>query len=121
MYKQMKLNNKKFENVRLVLYIVSIIIAIIALITNYQSSCYWRDRYGILCPACGLTRATISFMKLNFKAAFEYNAFYTCILLPFILFLVINDLYTILKRKTTRNKDISFVEIILGEAKNEQN
>lgn len=115
----MKSKNSKFDMVRLIIYIVAIILAITVLITNYETSCYWRDHYGILCPACGLTRATISFMKLNLRDAFQYNAFYTSVLLPFILFLITNDIFIILKRCITKKEDISYVEIILGEVKNE--
>ena len=107
----MKIKNNVFEKVRLIIYILSIVIAIIVFSTGYEGSCYWREHYGILCPTCGFTRATINFMKLDFKNAISYNAFYTCILLPFILYLVINDMFVIIKRD-----DISYVEIILGGA-----
>ena len=115
----MKTKNNVFEKVRLTIYIISIIIAIVVLITGYEGSCYWRENYRILCPTCGFTRATTSFMRLDFKNAIEYNAFYTCILLPLVLYLVINDVFVIIKRKITKRDEISYVEIILGGASNE--
>lgn len=107
----------KFEHVRLVIYIVSTILSILVFIGKIELPCYWKENFGFLCPACGLTRATISFMRLDFIQAFEYNAYYTCILLPLVLILVINDIYTIFKRYITKKKDISFVEIMLGVKK----
>ena len=109
--------NYIFEKIRLAIYIFAVILIILAVVNNYEGGCYWREKYGILCPACGLTRATVNFVKLNFKEAYSYNPFYTAVLLPFILFLVINDIFVIIKRKITKKDDISFVEIILGEVR----
>lgn len=112
----MRIKSNTFEKVRLTIYILSIIIAIVVLFTGYEGNCYWRENYKIICPTCGFTRATISFMKLDFKNAITYNAFYTCILLPFILYLVINDIFVVIKRRITKKDEISYVEIILGGA-----
>lgn len=107
----------KFEYVRIIIYVVSICFAILAAIDKINLSCYWQEKYGILCPACGLTRATISILQFKFREAFELNAFYTSVLIPFVLILVVNDLYVIIKRHITKKKDISLVEIMLGEGK----
>ena len=123
----MRIKSNTFEKVRLTIYILSIIIAIVVLFTGYEGNCYWRENYKIICPTCGFTRATISFMKLDFKNAITYNAFYTCILLPFILYLVINDIFVVIQRwiwlrwrrrvrRITKKDEISYVEIILGGA-----
>lgn len=107
----------KFEYTRIAIYIISIILAILVVFGKINLLCYWKETYGILCPACGLTRATISILKFDLYNAIEANAFYTIVLVPFVLILVINDLFTIIKRKITKKKDISFVEIMLGEGK----
>lgn len=104
----------KFEHIRLIIYIISIFLSILVMLEKIKLDCYWKEKFEILCPACGLTRATLNFMKLNFKEALHFNAFYTCILLPLVLFLVINDVYIIFKRYITKKKDISFIEIMLG-------
>jgi Protein of unknown function (DUF2752) len=36
--------------------------------------CWFRDRFGIPCPACGLTRSTILFLYGHFDQAFRLNA-----------------------------------------------
>ena len=69
--------NLKFEHIRIVVYIVSTILSILVSIGKIELPCYWKENFGFLCPACGLTRATISFMKLNLMQAFEYNAYYS--------------------------------------------
>lgn len=104
----------KFEHIRLIIYIVSVFLSILVALEKIKIDCYWKENLGILCPACGLTRATLNFMKLNFKEALNFNAYYTCILLPLIIILVTNDIYTIFKRYITKKKNISFVEIMLG-------
>lgn len=113
-----KMKKIKFEYVRIVIYVISIILTILTIVGKINLLCYWKENYGILCPACGLTRATISIMQFKFQKAFELNAFYTIVLIPFVLILVLNDLYVIIKRHITKKKDISLVEIMLGEGKN---
>lgn len=117
----MKIKKMKFEYVRLFLYMVMIIIVACVVSGSITTSCYFKDNYNILCPACGLTRATINILKLNFIDAYKYNAFYTVVLAPFSLVIIFNDVYVIIKRLITRKKEFSIVEIVLGEAKNEYN
>lgn len=109
----------KFEDVRLCLYIISIIIITTIYIFNIPTSCYLRDNFGILCPACGLTRATISILNFKFVDAFYYNEYYTIILVPMVIIFFINDIYCIFKRKILKKKTLSLVEIVFGEGKYE--
>lgn len=44
--------------------------------------------FGIYCPGCGLTRAAVSMINLNFYQAFRYNAF-SLIIIPGTFFIVI--------------------------------
>ena len=48
----------------------------------------------------------------------QYNLFYTVVLIPLVLFLVINDVYILIKRFIFKKKGISFVEIIFGGKSN---
>lgn len=111
----------KFEYVRAIIYIISLILTLLVFLGKINFSCYYKEHFGILCPACGLTRATINILQFKFIEAYKLNAFYTCVLVPFVTVLVINDIYIILKRHITGIKDISLVEIMLGEKKIEQN
>lgn len=117
----MKINKIKFEYVRLLLYVVMIILVAGVAMGKVTTSCYFKDHYNFWCPACGLTRATIDILKLNFAEAFKYNAFYTVVLVPFSFIIISNDIYVIIKRLITRKKELSIAEIVLGDAKNEHN
>ncbi len=37
------------------------------------SLCIFNNLFGIPCPGCGMTRAFISIIKLDFVSAFQYN------------------------------------------------
>ena len=53
--------------------IVLIIIFFTFMQIKYGTVCYFYALTKFRCPACGLTRATISLLKGNWKAAFSYN------------------------------------------------
>ena len=42
-------------------------------IFNYSIGCFFRNNFSIRCPGCGLTRALVSIINLNFISAFKYN------------------------------------------------
>lgn len=113
------MNKIKFEHVRIIIYIISIILVILVVSGKIKTSCFWYDNYKILCPSCGLTRATNNILKFNFSDAFKNNAFYTAILFPFLIILLLNDIYVLLKRYIFNKADISYVEILLGYSKYE--
>ena len=49
--------------------------------------CPFKAIFNIPCPGCGMTRAIISALRLNFKMAFYYHPLF--ILVPFILWVLI--------------------------------
>lgn len=49
-----------------------------------QGLCVVKWFYGIPCPACGMTRATISLIRMDIKQAFAYHPL---VLLPPIIFI----------------------------------
>lgn len=105
---------KKFEYFRIVLYILGIIFLVFVATGGVNIPCFWKENYNIICPSCGITRATKNLVTLNFKEAYKFHPLYVCILFPFSLFLILNDIYTIIKRKITRKADISYIEIVCG-------
>ena len=107
--------NIKFYHIRIIIYCISILIVAFVFTGKIATSCYFYDNFHILCPACGLTRATISFCRLNFCNAYNYNGFYTCVILPLALLLIINDIYIIMRRIILHKKGISFIDIIFGK------
>ena len=55
---------------------LAIIILIIGLIWVYDLTgigCPFRRITGVPCPSCGMTRATLSLLRLDFNAYFAYN------------------------------------------------
>ena len=47
--------------------------------------CVSRELTGLYCSGCGMTRAVLSLLKLDFYQAFRYNAF-SVILIPILFF-----------------------------------
>jgi hypothetical protein len=59
--------------------------------------CIWKNLFGFHCLGCGLTKAFISILELDFKKAFESN-WLIFIIMPFGFFYFIQD-YCKHKRK----------------------
>lgn len=109
--------NKKieiFSYIRLAIYTAAIIAAVMLIKGKITTSCYWNNRYGILCPTCGMTRATINILKFNFKEAIRYHAVYTCVIFPLAFIWVVNDIYVIIRRWLQMNEKLSIIEKICG-------
>ena len=103
--------NKILKYIRIGVYIVFIISIILLKYTNIFNNgrCYINENLGILCPTCGITRATQAIINLDISVAVGYNAYYVFVLLPIFLILLVDDVICMIINKK------SFVEIILGE------
>lgn len=53
-------------------------------------SCVFKHFLGIPCPGCGITRAALSVLRLDFLAALKYNPFIFA--LPYIFIYIFFDL-----------------------------
>jgi len=71
--RQVLINNK------IGILLVSIYIVASQLLFSYISPTMWL--FGLPCPACGLTRAGLSLVRLDFVGAFHYNP--SIFLVPF--------------------------------------
>ncbi len=62
---------------------VFIIIGILSLISYAFgfSICAFYNITGVYCPSCGMTRAFVSLMHLDFKTAFMYNPMFIAVFL----------------------------------------
>lgn len=57
---------------------------ILALLIPTVWHCPVRLLFGFPCPGCGVTRAVLSVLRLDLKAAFQYNPVFPLIILLFL-------------------------------------
>ena len=76
-------NNKKYKKIRFVFFIIFLVF--ILYITDIYR-CPFKYITGIPCPLCGITRALISALKLDFNKAFYYHALWPLILVVMMLY-----------------------------------
>ncbi len=99
-----------FKKFRILLYIILGILLCIFKFTNFLiDSCYIYQNFHILCPTCGITRATIAILNLDFVNAIHYNAYFTLVLFPIFLVLTLEDIYCFIRKKR------SLVDVIFEE------
>ncbi len=57
-----------------VLLLITVYLALSYMWLDYRGiSCVFLDRFGVVCPGCGMTRAFLSVLKLDFYRAAKYN------------------------------------------------
>lgn len=100
--------------VRLMLYLFAVIVAVLCLNEKIYLKCTFIDKFGIECPACGSTRATLAILRGNIISAIEYNAFYSLVIFPLAVFLVLEDVYTVVKRSIFKKSKVSLIEVMFG-------
>jgi len=71
--------NKKIKTIAYLIFLLGIFTVVALFVSKF--GCIFRKLTHIPCPACGMTRAIISLMKLNFSSYFYYNAFALPVLL----------------------------------------
>lgn len=102
--------HKSFKLIRIISYIVLAILLILLKYTNiFNFNCYINDTFHIFCPACGMTRATIVILNLDFTRAILHNAYYTLVLFPIFMILLVDDIICFIFNKR------SFVDVIFGD------
>ena len=74
-----------FIGIIVVLILLAVLYAYLDAKYNLGFSCTLNQLCGIYCPGCGLTRAGIAILQLDFYQAFRYNAF-SLIIIPGIFF-----------------------------------
>ena len=99
-----------FKYTRVVLYVILIVVFILLKYTDIINfgPCYIKENLGLLCPSCGITRATKALLNFEFTSAIEYNSYYTLLLFPTLLILFLDDIICIILKKR------SLVDIIFG-------
>ena len=59
--------------------------------------CLVKNIFGVNCFGCGITRAVISGVQLNFTKAFEYNKM-VIIVLPMLIYVWFNNLRSLVQK-----------------------
>ena len=85
------INSNEKNRLPLIIFIVGGMVLLVAILgygyVNYKYGigfpCMSNKIFGINCPGCGMTRAAIAMMRLDFGEAIKYNAF-SIILLPML-------------------------------------
>lgn len=68
--------------------------------------CLWSTIFGVKCPGCGLTTATVFILKFQFAAAWEANRL-AFIILPVGAFFVYQDVSRFLKRQAAAAEPVA--------------
>jgi hypothetical protein len=77
-----------------------------SIMNYYDISCVFLELCGIPCPGCGMTRAFLSLLRLDFYSAFKYN--FIVFFMPYVFMYIIFDF-----RSKVHNK-ILFVIAVLA-------
>ena len=82
---------------------------IFTLLTGIGIPCLFYRLTGFQCPACGVSRMIVSVAKLDFAAAFHYNAF-LLVTAPILLFCLI---YPDVRFVLSGNRKLGWVNVVL--------
>lgn len=103
-----------FTVLRILIYIAMAIIFFIMPLNSVEgkSFCSWYNTFGLICPTCGFTRGFTCIMHGAFDKAFDYNQVLVFFVVPTTLFIMVQDIYTIIRRNIKKEKRMSFIEFI---------
>lgn len=104
--------NRIFICIRIVVYILIIYVTCKLIANNTRLVCDWNEKYDILCPSCGATRATLAILSGNIFLSLNYNLVYTVAVFPLIVILIVEDLLMILLRIFRLTKKRSLLETL---------
>lgn len=123
-----KLNIVKIIRIIVYIFILSLLIIIPIEKIESRSICIIYNLFGVKCFGCGITRAYANILRLNLGKAIEYNSL-ILIIFPLSLFIMINEIYTFIKKKKSvidkilsiiYNKDNVSVKIFNERSKNNE-
>ncbi|MBQ7039451.1 MAG: DUF2752 domain-containing protein [Clostridia bacterium] len=77
----------KIKNLTSKLFITAAVLIFAILLNVFKIHCPIRYAFGIACPGCGMTRAVISALRLDFASAFSYHLMFWSLPLLFWCFL----------------------------------
>lgn len=77
----------KIKNLKQKILITVLLLAFSALLFLSPISCPWLSLTGIPCLGCGMTRALLCALRLDFAAAFSYHLMFPAVPLLYLCFL----------------------------------
>ena len=105
-----------FRILRIFFYILSFIYLLVSSVKEEYSFiiCPLKGLFNYDCYLCGMTRAFISIFHLNLTMAIEYNLL-VIVFYPLLVFLAIQDIYTIIKEAIIKKEKDSFIEYLVSK------
>lgn len=94
---RVKINTPSIKNI--VILIIPILVFFIPIdwLNDQHSICLFKNLFGRECPGCGITRAVVSAVQLDFKEAYYYNKL-IIIVFPLLAYVWIKTFITVLKK-----------------------
>lgn len=68
-------------------------LGVVGLLYKLGVSCLFQQFLGVRCPGCGMTRAMLSVLHLDLKAAFGYHPMFWSMPILYLYFLLDNGLF----------------------------
>lgn len=99
-----------FQKTKKLLTFIVIMLTGYLIMARLGTTCLFRLLTGICCPACGMTRAWISFLSGNFEMAFYYHPLFW--LIPVIGILVFSEKK--MNKKFYNTVMFSFIILVMG-------
>ena len=75
------------------LIFTAIYLGVVALLFSQGITCIFREYLGFICPGCGMTRAMLSALRLDFAAAFRHHSMFWSMPILYLYFLSDNGLF----------------------------
>lgn len=68
-----KIGSRIGKRIRLTLFLSSYFLIAYALLNYFDITCVFLKLFGVPCPGCGMTRAFLAMLKLDFYSAAKHN------------------------------------------------
>ncbi len=98
----------RIKNLKLKLLITAAYLAFVALMRFLGITCIFKFLFDVSCPGCGITRACLSALRFDFRAAFDYNPMFWAVPVLYLYFLCDG---TVFKNKIA---DTAIISVILA-------
>lgn len=83
---------KRFKHLNIILPLTALALAIYAAMDYFGYECFYRRRFDIFCPGCGIARAFKALLSLDIAGAFHYNAMFWAVPILYLYILTNGNL-----------------------------